>query len=358
MPKSVLKRANQLYKRRKFSEAINLLESQIFRFRESGQFYSLLGLSCLYSGDFGGAESYLKRAEHIKPKNPDILLSLAAIHLKRNESEDALRKWLEIVDIDPRNKLARKGLDLLRRDPSPEKIAELFDSGKLKSLFPPLPMNTFRIILAGLAGVLIVLLLVAGLILLPLIPKREVRPGVEDIQLSLEEDRLTAPGGVFSIHFSESEIESGFAQIKKYLLQYQDNLALREINRIMLSNASAAVKEKANLMKTFVVEPDFSSFQDPFSYEEVVGFPELYLGCYVIWAGKVDNVRYSSENISFDLLVGYHHEKELLGIAPTSFTFGVRIEEGSAVEVLAQIEVMENVVTLRGIAVHLLRVEE
>ncbi len=176
--------------------------------------------------------------------------------------------------------------------------------------------------------------------------------------LSLEKGRLTAAGGQFRINLSESEIESGFDQIKKYLLQYQDNLALREINRIMLSNASAAVKEKANLMKTFSVEPDFSTFRDPFSYEEVIDFPELYLGCYVIWAGKVANVNYSPENIRFDLLVGYHHEKELLGIAPTSFDFGVRIEDGIAVEVLAQIKVIENAVALRGVAVHRLRVRE
>ena len=212
--------------------------------------------------------------------------------------------------------------------------------------------------MAGLSGVLIVMLLVAGLILLPRIPKREGRPGVASIQLSLEKGRLTAAGGQFRINLSESEIESGFDQIKKYLLQYQDNLALREINRIMLSNASAAVKEKANLMKTFSVEPDFSTFRDPFSYEEVIDFPELYLGCYVIWAGKVANVNYSPENIRFDLLVGYHHEKELLGIAPTSFDFGVRIEDGIAVEVLAQIKVIENAVALRGVAVHRLRVRE
>jgi hypothetical protein len=63
MPKSVLTRARQLFRRRRFSQVIRLLESQVSRYRNNSQFYALLGTACLHTGDFGGAESYTECKE-------------------------------------------------------------------------------------------------------------------------------------------------------------------------------------------------------------------------------------------------------------------------------------------------------
>ena len=79
MPKSVLSRAHQLFRRRRFSHVIRLLESQIFRYRNNAEFYALLGSTCLYTGDFGGAESYLRRAEQLNEEDVTTQLGLAAI---------------------------------------------------------------------------------------------------------------------------------------------------------------------------------------------------------------------------------------------------------------------------------------
>ncbi|MBA7639744.1 hypothetical protein ES703_47404 [subsurface metagenome] len=352
MLKNVLKKARRLYRRKKFDQAIRLLESQIFRFRNSPDFYFLLGSACLYSGDSADAASYLKRAAQINPNNINILLGLAATDLKRSEIEEAVKKWLKILDLDPWNRAAGRGLELARRGLSPEDIPDFVESGKMRRLFPPLPFNPLKLLLPVMSLLTALAILAGGVFLLPrFTAEREGRPGVTDISLSAEHPPLINNSGEYPITLSEEEIKQTFNRAKSYLLQYQDNLALRETNRIILSNASAYVKERARLLKSFVQEPDFSTIKDSFSFREVAENPPLYEGCYVVWAGKAANVQIGGAAITFDLLVGYQQEEELLGIVPVVLDFAADLENGDAVEILGKIRFKETLV-LGGISIH------
>ncbi len=345
MPKSVLKKAYRLYKSKKFSEVIRLLESQIFRFRNNSEFYSLLGSACLYSGDFGGAESYLKRAEQLNIEDVQALLGLAAINIKRSEIEEAVKKWLKILDLEPGNPTARNGLNLIRNNPSIDEI-------RIKSMFPPILFNPAVLLIPGLLLLLSVLILTGILHFLPRLEPKGERPGIADIALSPEHPPLISYHVDALITLSEKEIEETFESVKNFLLQYRDNLALREANRIIISNASAYVKERARLLKTFVQEPDFTTLKDNFSYSEVLSEPHLYEGCYATWAGKVANLQIGDKAIRFDLLVGYQQEEELMGIVPVTLDFASDLENGSSVEVLGKIQVIESGLALAGKSLH------
>ena len=109
-----LKKADRLFASGRYSDVIHLLEPQVYMYREHPRFYYLLGMSCLQVGDFGGAYSYLSRSGQLAPDDVDSLLGLAAVHLRRNETQDALRLWLDVLDVDPRNPQARRGLAALR----------------------------------------------------------------------------------------------------------------------------------------------------------------------------------------------------------------------------------------------------
>lgn len=128
MTQSGLGKAKSLFRRRRFSETIRILEPQVFTYRENPSFYFLLGMSCLMTNDTAGAFSYLKRAVQLDRDMIDARLALAVVHLKRMETEESIRIWLETLDDHPNNKLARKGLDLLKTNASPEKITELIES--------------------------------------------------------------------------------------------------------------------------------------------------------------------------------------------------------------------------------------
>jgi hypothetical protein len=330
------------------------LESQIFRYRNNPDFYGLLGSACLHTGDYGGAESYLRRAEQLREEDLTTQLGLAAISFKRGQTEEALKHWLKVVDLDPTNKKARTALAALRKDVNWE--GEVVNTGaiNIKRMLPSVPASPWvwitPLLLLGLAAVVVL----GYLFLLPRIPtRREPRPGIERIELSLERSLSSESTAAQSSNvLSEKQIAESFETIKKHLLDYRDNLAVREINRLLRSNASAYVKEKARLMKTFVEDPDFSTVKDPFPYLDVRSDPGLYADCYVLWTGKVANVRIGETQITFDLLVGYEDETELLGLVPVFLDFGAKIENGDGIEVLGKVLVEDRQIRLRGISIH------
>jgi tetratricopeptide (TPR) repeat protein len=353
MPKSVLTRARQLLRRRRFSQVIRLLESQVFRYRNNAEFYALLGSACLYTGDFGGAESYLRRAEQLKEDDVATQLGLAAVAFKRGQTEEALKSWLKVIDVEPANRKARDALNALRKDANWEGTVVNTAAVRIKNLLPSLPVSPWAWMAPVLAVCVFALLSVAYIYLFPLIVRRNSpRPGVEDIVLSGGEPLLSQSSEERPLTLSEKQIAEAFEMIKEYLLDYRDNLAIVEINRLLLSNASAYVKEKAALMKTFVEEPDFSTIRDPYSYEEVRENPALYTDGYVVWRGKAANVRIGEKQIDFDLLVGYQDEKELLGLVPVTLGFAASIENGDALEVLGRVYTEGGQLRLRGVSIH------
>lgn len=353
MPQDILQRARGLYRRRRFSHAIRLLESQIFRFREHPDFFFLLGSCCLRRGDLGGAESYLKRADQLRPQDVPTLTSLAAIQLKRGAVEEALALWLEVTELAPANRQAARGLELLRRSSVEDDPRSLRDSGFGERLLPALPLDP-RVVVLPLVGVAAAGLLAAALLFAwPRLPRRSfTRPEIQSVFLSSTQPALTSGSAGSPFVLSEKQVQETFARSKRYLLQYRDNLALREINRILLSNASPYVKEKAGLLATFVRQPDFTTIRDPFPYREVAGNPGLYSGCFVVWTGKAANVQTGPEKIVFDLLVGYASEQELQGVVPVTLGFAVELENGYGVEVLGKVVAAEGELSLTAVSLH------
>jgi hypothetical protein len=344
--------AARLFRSRKFAEVIRVLEPQVFRFRESADYFILLGLSCLQTGDVGGAHSYLSRARQLTAEDLRPALGLAAIAFKKGETDRALNLWLEVLDADPGNRTARAGMTLLKRGLSAEALQRYVDSGRLRQLFPPLPPR--RRALAVLAITAAVLLVAAGAYLgyRKWAASPPQRPGVSAVEIPRDLPRLVDAGVASPYTLTEREVSQGFQRAKRSLLAYRDNLAVVEINRILRSNASLPVKERARMLKGFVTAPSFTSFRDGAAYRDVVREPELYDGASVMWRGKVANLSQGKDAIRFDLLVGYERDKELQGIVPVSLRFAAEMENGSPLEVLAFVSAPDGVLRLDGISVH------
>jgi hypothetical protein len=344
--------AARLFRARKFPEVIRVLEPQVFRFRESFDYFLLLGLSCLHTGDVGGAQSYLGRARQLNGDDVRPLLGLAAIHFKKAEAEQALKVWLEVLEGDPGNRIARRGMGILRKGFSPERLQEYASSGRMRSLLPPLPPRAR----AGLViGILLAVCAVAAGAFIGytwLTAGRSDRPGVSAVEIPADLPRLIDAGTQASYVLTERQVTQGFQRAKKLLLAYRDNLAVLEINRILLSNAALPVKERARLLKGFVARPTFTTFRDGFPYGSVLREPELYDGASVLWRGKVANLAAGKDEVRFDLLVGYEQERELQGIVPVVLRFAADLQNGVPLEVLAQVTAVGGILRLEGIALH------
>lgn len=312
-------------------------------FRESYRFYYLLGMSCLHTGDVAGAYSYLQRAITID-EQVSAYLGLAAVFLRRRQSDEALRRYLDVLDIDHNNRRAKRALQWLRAVETPEEVLNWFDSRRIRRLLPPVGLYIPRVLI-----VLTVVAALASSLFLFRAPiatvwdglrNRESRQGSEYTRLNRGEDLLRSENGARYV-LDESEIEEIFDRMRENFADHRDNLVRLDINRITLSNAAESVRQRAEYLRDFLEIPDFAGFRDGFEYLEVAEDPPLYHGTYVLWRGRVANLDIGDDLIRFDLLVGYETGQVLVGIVPATLDFAVLLRNNDPVELVGRIDVDE-----------------
>ena len=326
-----LSRADRLLRARKHSQVISLLESQVFLYRDNFTFYRLLGTACLYVGDYGGAYSYLQRAQQIKREDSRVELGLAAVHLRRREIPEALAMWLSVLDRDPKNSRARRGLALIRKTEDTSEFVTMAESGSLERFYPPLG---FHIPIWIPVVLVAALLIAAGVVFLPDLLQtlsgdgQPTREGGEPIRRSDLPLELTEPDGEARYVLSEQEVTDLVERVGQLFNASRDNIARREANRILLSNATPLVKERIRLVSRYFREPTFVDFQDNFTYAEVASEPWLYEGVHVRWSGQTSEIRVTGDAIRFTLLVGYDTGRALEGMVPVLVTDNRDIRPG------------------------------
>ncbi len=358
MARSVLVTAKHLLKCRQFSRAITLLEGSREYYRDNADYYVTTGIACLYVGDFGTANAYFNQARKITLINMDMLLGQAAFFLHRGDTDRAVEYYLEVLDNDPGNKVAKRAMEFIREDGTYESICRLEESGDFHKFYPPLGINPLaiaRISLSAVAGILI------ALTVLFFIRPADYSSGRADLSslvLSSEEKKNAQEkdlsGGVYRYILSDSQIRDSYEKSLQYFQDGRDNAANVEVNRILNSNASQAIQKKAALLLSYFEEPTFDTITDNYSYLNVAKDPVLYLGCWVSWSGRVTNAITENGSYRCDLLVGYENLEKVDGIVPVFFSNAPvpEIEGDRAVTVLAKIGVESGKITLNGRAVH------
>jgi hypothetical protein len=354
MKTSGLGDAEKLFRARKFSAVIRALEPEVFRYRESFDFYLILGLSCLRSGELGGASSYLERARQLNADDIRPLLGLAAIKLTRAHVEEALKLWLEVLDVDPGNRVAKRGIGVIRRSFDPGSLRDFVESSGVLSLYPPMPprIRPLFLLIAFLSLAILGCLGYLGFrIFTP--TTAPPRPGIGEMEIPAGLSGVVeAPASGAKIVLNERQVRQAFEDAKRNLLRYRDNLAVVEINRILISNASLPVKERTRILKSFVATPSFASFRDGYAYSQVSKAPSLYDGAFVLWKGEVANLDVGKDEIRFKFLVGYEKRKELQGVVPVTLDFSAVLQNGIPLELLARVVAEEDLFTLSGISLH------
>lgn len=367
----LLTKAARYVHRGQYGKAIRLLEPEVVRYHDSHRFYYILAVSCLYSGDYGGAHTYFRRCRELKMQDPNTLLGLAVLHVRRGETDRAVELYLEVLDLEagrtqPSKKaigLAKRGLAVIRKHGEKEALSAWFESGSLKKLFPPLPPVP-RSLLSGIQitlGVISVFALTIALgIYTKVLPNpfsrlsKQMRPGLES--LILNESELKAPvktTGSFRYVLTQDQVLKSYELAKRRFTEFRDEAAKVEINRILESNASDSIKTKANLLLSYTVISGFNTLKDFYSYIEVQKDPYLYRNVVVRWKGMAANIQQSDRSVSFDLLVGYDLKTVLQGIVPVVLPFAATINQDAPIEVLGSVVIQgEGQLALRGIAIH------
>jgi tetratricopeptide (TPR) repeat protein len=355
-----LTRAVRVLWRGKYGDVITMLEAEALRYHDSFNYYYILGSACLRAGDLGGAFTDYKRAREIKMLEPLVLLGLAVYYLHRGDTGKAVDLYLEVLDLDPRNRIAKRGLQVLRTHGGAGGIQGWIDSGKAPRLFPPVPKPPLNSVRVLIPAALVLLALTGGVLMLlgvfPLAASPE-RAGLPGITLE-REDRETPVqiGGTYRYILTRKEALDLYETGRRLFTGNRDEAAKASLNRLLESNASDSLKNKARLLISYTEVPGFDNLKDRFSFAEVNQDPILYRDCHVIWRGMATNLNAGESSAAFDFLIGYDTRTRLEGIVRVNFDFSVPLDPERPLEVLGRVvpisEAGEEGIRLEGIGLH------
>ena len=358
MVQDVLTIAWKLMRRRKFATAINLLEAREETYEGNFEYYLLLGIACLYVGDYGSAGSYFQQARKIKINDSRLLLGQAAIFLRRGDTERALQYYMEIKDIDPGNKTAANAIEFIRTRGDYDTICRWVDTGRIEQFFTPLGVNPEKIAAIVIPAVCFIL----GVVLvLALFPHKNYFKGerrdLSELTLTAEErsnaQEKDLSGQTYGFILNDKQISKAYLDAMDYFQQHRDNAAQVEINRILNSNASVSIKQKARILMSYLEEPTFDTLTDNPSYEAVEAEPSLYLDAWVSWGGKITNaVLNENGTYSCQLLVGYESGEVVEGIVNVRFASAPNIQPDQPVKILGKICSQDDKIYLEGRAIY------
>ena len=358
MAKDALSLAWLDMRRRRFATAIKRLEAKKEIYEENFEYYITLGIACLYVGDIGASSSYFQLARRIKLTDTRLLLGQAAIFLRRGDTARALQYYLEIKENDPLNKTADAAMEFIRVHGNYDTICRWVDTGKIEQFYPPIGSNPDKLALFGVAGAAFILGVIFTFIFFPRGQQYTgPRADLSKLELSSEEKSDAKEKDLstqsYAFVLSNKEINKRYNNALQFFQNHRDNAAQVEVNVILNSDASVAVKKKARLLMGYFEIPDFDTITDVPSYADVAANPAVYLDCWVNWGGKISNaVTYEDGSYTCDLLVGDEALSKYEGTVRVRFDSTPAVDGSKAVKILGKLVLEDGSVALAGRAVY------
>jgi hypothetical protein len=295
------------------------------------------------------------------------ILGLAALYLRRGETERAVDYYLDILDIDEKNRIAQKAMKVIRRQAGTDTFSNWIEAGKLPSLYPPIPFPGFsaKEILGAAAILFAVCVLILGFMIHfkfipnPFLP-RGSRQGITALSLSREERMAPVQtGGSYRYTLTRVQALDTYERALSQFTVYRDEAARVNLNRILESNAAEGLKNRARIIISYMETPGFDTFKrgDNVPYDEAAKDPLLYNEVYVIWKGTAVNVA-SDTNTSFELLIDYDPRDArspiMKGEVPVVFSQVIPLNPERPLEVLGRVIPAgpEGPVQLEGVAIN------
>jgi tetratricopeptide (TPR) repeat protein len=360
----LLSKAARLAKMRDYNGALNILKSEEDRYYGSFNYYYLFAVISLHTGAFTDALASFRQARQIKMKDPSTMLGIAVLFLKRMDTVQAVDYYLDVQEIDPKNRIAKKALAIIRRHSTPDSLSDWLTPERLAKLYPPIPFPavTPGMVFAASLVLAAVVLLVYGIFVKtgvtpnPFNKNRDSRPTAEFVLSGQERSAPVETGGTYMYILTRDQATGLYDRALSLFTSYRDEAAKINLNRILESNASDGLKNKARLLVSYMEVPGFDTFKrsDNVSFADVKKEPAVYRDVHVIWSGMATNVEVTDDFTRFDFLVGYDTRRTLEGIVPVVFYGPFSINSERPLEVLGKITLsgapLE--IGLEGVAIH------
>lgn len=337
--------------RGEYSKVIRLLEPKIPLFLENKEFYTILAKAFFYTGDNAGSKLYFDRGQKIL-WDIESALYLGVLGLKRRDFNSSIRIWLDILDEDPNNKIAVKGLAILKKYSTLEELEGFIHSKKIDKLVPRKPIRLATSTIVSFAVVLLLIGVTIFVIKSDFIDNfilnygrtpvlKSHREGGDHFLLGdLKKDYIDFKE-ISHYSFTGAQIEDFFETAHILFLENKDNMVRSYLNLIKYSNANEKIKSKANRLESYLIDPNWANYDDDITFSDVDKNLYQYENCLVRWKGSISNLNVTNV-ISFDLLVGYDEKKILEGVVPVKLNQNIMIDDSQPIEVFGKIRLLEN----------------
>lgn len=347
---TILKEAYKAFRKKRFTEAIVLLEKAISHRPSDSYPYFLLCVSYLLINKFNDAERLIKKTRTVDP-NYLPLIQLESFLLLKSTSNihSVIADYIDKLDRYPNDKHIKRALGNLREVKdfnSFQKTAKLNSyvlipkpkSSNLKKLRPlhrinekPIKRNNYSTSpkIKYIKTILIIFSICLIFIILgisfyyfyyinPIINKEKKNSiiptdsiNIDVIQYDLIDKIIKNKPPVF--YYSSDELLNDFNKAKYLIKNEKYNDAMMLINKIDNSNANFRVKERNEFLRKYILNIEYKTYSE-IPVENVFQKPYLYRGMFLKWNGKITNLKRKENKTSFNLLVNYKKDDMFSGI--------------------------------------------
>lgn len=312
--------------------------------------YYYLGLTYIFRGLFDEAYNYLLKAHRLSENDANVLNALAFLNLRSNRVEEAVNYWLDILDLDKGNYFAKRNLDKVRQTKNIDKLvktaaAEEFISFKIRK---GLRIDLFKLnFLRTASAAVLLLVIVLAAVFIVRMSGRDRVTAVHKVHLEdIEKVSMPEEGSDYIIDRSVTrsilklnpeEVLALFRSTKELLKKALYNKALFNINKVLHSNSTIAVKEKFRILGQFTAVRENFGLPDNVDYSELVNFPLFYEGVQVVWQGKIEDLSLEGGRVAFNLIV--KEKNKAIGVVKVRFDRNVfNIANGMDIVLSAQFQ--------------------
>jgi hypothetical protein len=344
----ILKEAFKAFRKKRFSEAIILLEKITTQRIKEPYPHFLLCVSYLLCNKFGDADIMIKK---IRAADPSYLplkqLEVFLLLKSASTINELFTVCIEKLELYPKDKYFKRMLRYLHKvkdfsifqkqakltdfvyipKPKSVKISAGYNSAYIKPDSENRSCNRLRkskfkkmtfimLIIFILTGTAYYLYYINPQLLMPQSKEDKASLPIDNInidilQYELIDKILKLKPPVF--YYSNDELINDFHKAKNLIKSEKYNEALIIINKIANSNANYRVKERNEFLQKFISNIEFKKY-DAIPVGEVLHKFYLYKGSFVRWDGKIANLITSDNKMQFNLLIEYKKEYKFSGV--------------------------------------------
>ena len=333
-----IREAYRSFKKGNYSNSVIILEKASGAGLDEPYPVFLLALSYLYSGDYTKAENALLKIERTDPRYAPYIQLKSFLAMKGALTPvEALSAYISALEKLPADRMLKKGLLKIEKSADFYKLQKSArissfvkipsPGGKGFSFFKSSKGEFSSKKERGVSvktGVKLSILLVTAIIISTAVFLYFYYDEIERMVFREQNGSRVIAGAdkIDMINF-----EAARTLIKKG----EFNKGIIILNRIMNSNSSYMVKEKAEFLIRYILESDERKF-DNIEYRDITARPYLYRGAAINIKGRSANVKHTVKGTGLSILVGFDG-KNFIGALDAFYKEKSDLKDGADIEV-------------------------